>query len=84
MMPLLGVPIIVTTKTFQHRKHRKKRVNKKWAKRYGFREIEIQDAEIIFADGKIFVTKKGFEKLKGMCADSQTARRVVKNAYTIH
>ena len=35
-----GVPIIITnaiTKTVQARTHKKKRINKKWAKRYGFK-----------------------------------------------
>ena len=26
----------------QNRKHKKKRINKKWAKRYGFREVQTK------------------------------------------
>lgn len=85
MIPPWGMPVIVTTKTIQRRKHRKKRINKKWAKRYGFREIEFQDEEVVFFDGKLYVTKSGFEKLKKACADSQntkpTERRFTKDAY---
>ena len=46
---LNGINIIVTTKYVQNRKHKKKRINKKWAKRYGYSEINTQqDGEIIF------------------------------------
>lgn len=41
----------------QVRKHRKKRINKKWAKRYGFKykfkPVEIVDCEIENRDGEI-------------------------------
>ena len=36
-----GHPIYFATKEFQRRKHRKKRINKKWLKRYGTYEINI-------------------------------------------
>lgn len=29
-------------KTEQIRKHKKKRINKKWAKKYGYREVNVQ------------------------------------------
>lgn len=35
--------IIITTHRKQNRKHHKRRINKKWAKRYGFTETEIQE-----------------------------------------
>lgn len=35
--------VIITTRKFQRRKHRKKRINKKWANRYGFKTIEVQE-----------------------------------------
>ena len=40
----------------QRRKHRKKRINKKWAKRYGYKPItvELRDIEIKFVDGYTF------------------------------
>lgn len=85
MIPPWGTPVIVTTKTIQRRKHRKKRINKKWAKRYGFREIEFQNEEIVFFDGKLYVTKNGLEKLKKACVDGQSTksaeRRFTKDAY---
>ena len=36
-----GLTVYVTTKTYQKRKHRKKRINKKWLKRYGCYEIDF-------------------------------------------
>lgn len=35
--------IVITTRRIQNRKHRKKRINKKWAKIYGFTEYESQE-----------------------------------------
>lgn len=69
-IPLGGIPIILTTKSIQRKKHRKKRINKKWAKKYGFIEIDVQADEIIFSEDKLFVTKRGFEKLKGVIRDA--------------
>ena len=40
-----GVPIIITnaiTKTVQARTHKKKRINKKWLKRYGYKQITVK------------------------------------------
>ena len=35
---LSGTPIIIVpTRKIQNRKHKKKRINKKWAKKYGYR-----------------------------------------------
>lgn len=35
--------IVITTRRIQNRKHKKKRINKKWAKLYGFTEYEVQE-----------------------------------------
>lgn len=35
--------IVITTRRIQNRKHHKKRINKKWAKLYGFTEYEVQE-----------------------------------------
>ena len=67
-----GLTVYVTTKTYQKRKHRKKRINKKWLKRYGCYEIDFMPHnQIIKVDNKIYMTKKTFEELK-------------KNAITIY
>lgn len=43
-------------KMVQCRKHRKKRINKKWAKRYGYKPItvKLRDVEIKFVDEYTF------------------------------
>lgn len=53
----------------QVRKHRKKRINKKWAKRYGFKHkfkpVEIVDCEVENHDGEIDILgKEGFQCVK--------------------
>lgn len=59
-----GIPIIVTDKIKQKRIHRKKRINKKWAKRYGFIENNypyIEDDKAIMFKGQILMNEKTFE-----------------------
>lgn len=65
---LTGYPIYIATKEFQRRKHRKKRINKKWRKRYGTIELNsMPHGEIVMMDnGVIWMTKKTFEKFKKM------------------
>ncbi len=63
-----GVPkykVVVTTKKVQNRTHHKKRINKKWAKRYGYTYYEIQkdDTMYVTADSTIYCTQKGFETI---------------------
>lgn len=47
----------------QARTHKKKRINKKWKKRYGMIEIPW-DKVLVTDDRKIFCHPKMFEKLK--------------------
>ena len=49
--------------TVQAKKHKKKRINKKWKKRYGMKEIPKNEF-IITNDGKIFGHPKMVEKIK--------------------
>ena len=63
-----GVPkykIVVTTKKVQNRTHHKKRINKKWAKRYGYTYYETQkdDTMYVTSDSTIYCTQKGFETI---------------------
>jgi hypothetical protein len=37
-----GYTVIVTTKQVQRRRHKKKRINKKWIKRYGYITSDTQ------------------------------------------
>lgn len=66
-----GTPIIIdydkVIKT-QKRKHKKKRINKKWLKRYGYdtyvRKAVLKDGQIVYADGKIFMNEKTYHTLE--------------------
>ena len=60
-----GHPIYIATKEFQRRKHHKKRINKKWRKRYGTYEINMMpQGEIVLIDGAIWMTKRTYEVFK--------------------
>ena len=45
----------------QKRKHHKRRINKKWAKKYGSKPI--YDMNYYFIDNKIYMSPKAFERL---------------------
>ena len=54
-----GTPIIIipTIKT-QNRTHKKKRINKKWAKRYGFTISEtFENGKAYMIDGKLYMNQ---------------------------
>lgn len=61
-----GHPIYIATKEFQRRKHRKKRINKKWLKRYGTHEINMMPHNkiVMMDDGTIWMTKRTYEVFK--------------------
>lgn len=63
---LTGYPIYIATKEIQRRKHHKKRINKKWLKRYGMIELNsLPHGEVIMMDnGVIYMTKRTLENLK--------------------
>ena len=63
---LNGIPIYIATKEIQVRKHHKRRINKKWRKRYGTVELNsMPHGEIIMMDnGTIWMTKKTFKELR--------------------
>ena len=61
-----GTPIIIipTIKT-QNRTHKKKRINKKWAKRYGFTISEtLKNGETYMMDGKLYMNQHTYTQLK--------------------
>lgn len=62
---LTGYPIYIATQEFQRRKHKKKRINKKWRKRYGTVELNsMPHGEVVMMDnGVIWMTKKTFKEL---------------------
>ena len=63
---LYGTPIIIVpTRKIQNRTHKKKRINKKWAKRYGFTISEtLKNGETYMMDGKLYMNQHTYEILK--------------------
>lgn len=64
---LTGYPIYIATKEVQCRKHPKKRINKKWRKRYGVIEYNsMPHGEVFFdeIDRVFYMTKKTLQKLQ--------------------
>lgn len=64
-----GLPVFIATKEFQRRKHHKKRINKKWRKRYGVIEYNsMPHGQVVFneIDRVLYMTKKTFEEVKKM------------------
>lgn len=63
---LTGYPIYIATREIQRRKHHKKRINKKWRKRYGVIEYNsMPHGEVIFNEIErvFYMTKKTFIEL---------------------
>ena len=63
-----GIPIIVVHDSKkQNRTHRKKRINKKWAKRYGYTTYNfIEDEKVITMNGSMYVNPRTYYKLKSL------------------
>ena len=77
---LNSTPIYIATQEYQCRTHRKKRINKKWRKRYGCYEInKMPHGQVIMTDdGVMWMTKRTFEKLKGAIYDKKTNNRATE------
>ena len=63
-----GIPIIVVPDSKkQNRTHRKKRINKKWANRYGYTTYNsIEDEKVITMNGSMYVNPRTYYKLKSL------------------
>lgn len=63
-----GIPIIVVPdKKKQNRTHKKKRINKKWAKRYGYTLYNsIEDEKVITMNGTMYMNPRTYYKLKSL------------------
>ncbi len=63
-----GTPIIVTPdKKKQNRIHKKKRINKKWAKRYRYTIHNLfKDDEIITMSGSMYMNPRTYYKVKSL------------------
>lgn len=67
-----GTPVCIATREYQHRKHHKKRINKKWRKRYGVEEINLMPhGQVVFneVDRVFYMTKKTWRELKSRCLE---------------
>lgn len=63
-----GMPIIITnaiTKRVRCRTHKKRRIDKKWLKRYGYKEVQ-DDTKMYVFDGKLLMSQKCYDKLSGL------------------
>lgn len=66
-----GIRVIETnaiTKKIQRRTHHKRRINKKWLKRYGYR-IVADDEKVYVIGDCIFGTPKAIKKIKKIVED---------------
>lgn len=63
-----GIPIIVIPDSKkQNRTHRKKRINKKWAKRYGYTQYNsIEDDKVINLNGSMYMNQRTYYKMKNL------------------
>ena len=60
-----GDKVVVPTRKIQNRTHKKKRINKKWAKRYGFTISEtLKNGETYMMDGKLYMNQHTYTQLK--------------------
>ncbi len=61
-----GIPIIVVPdKKKQNRTHKKKRINKKWAKRYGYTLYNsIEDEKVITMNGTMYMNPRTYYKIQ--------------------
>ena len=50
----------------QVRKHKKKRINKKWLKRYGTYWEMLDPGEVVLVDGQLVMSRKTYNNLKQM------------------
>lgn len=60
-MSIIIVPLIIR----QRKKHKKKRINKKWAKRYGVtRYCALKDGDVLMAPEGMYMNKVTYEALQ--------------------
>ena len=66
MFPLFGSPVYIATQEIQKRRHRKKRINKKWKKIYGCHELNLMPhGQVMMTDnGVLWMTKNTYEQIR--------------------
>lgn len=63
-----GMPIIISnylTKRVRCRTHKKRRIDKKWLKRYGYKEVQ-DGATMYMVDGSLFMSQKCYDNLSNL------------------
>lgn len=59
-----GFPVKIVGSRRQVRKHKKKRINKKWAKRYGYKYYSpLENGKTYIMDGAIYMNRWTYEYL---------------------
>ena len=63
-----SIPIIVVPDNKkQNRTHKKKRINKKWAKKYGYTIYNsIEDEKVIMMNGNMYVNPRTYYNLRSI------------------
>ena len=68
-----GMPIIISnyiTKKVRCRTHKKKRIDKKWLKRYGYKEIQ-DDTKFYVFNESLIMSQKCYDKLSSLIDKEQ-------------
>ena len=68
MNMLSGMPVIITnaiTKNVRCRKHKKRRIDKKWLKRYGYKEVQ-DDTKMYIFNGSLLMSQKCYDKFSSL------------------
>lgn len=63
---LYGMEVVVDnriTKEVRARKHKKRRIDKKWLKRYGYKNVPDND-RLLHIGNALYMTQKCYEKIK--------------------
>lgn len=61
-----GTPIVITnaiTKKVRSRTHQKKRIDKKWLKRYGYKDV-TDHSKTLLVNGTLYMSQKIYDRLK--------------------
>ena len=59
--------IVVPDRKKQNRMHKKKRINKKWGKRYGYIIYNsIEDEKVITMNGTMYMNPRTYYKIQGL------------------
>lgn len=72
-----GIPIVVTdaiTKKIRSRTHRKKRIDKKWLRRYGYKEV-TDHSKTILVNGTLYMSQKLYDRLQEELAKLKEEQR---------